>query len=266
MKIALGVEYDGSGFCGWQTQAGVRAVQPILEQALAAVAARPIKVHCAGRTDSGVHALAQIVHFETNAARSPRAWTLGTNANLPADVSVLWAMPVPDDFHARFSAHARAYCYVICNRPTRAALWARKVTWECRPLQEQRMAAAARSLVGEHDFSSFRAAGCQSKHPLRNVLSLEVARCGDFVNIAIEANAFLQHMVRNIAGVLMAIGRSEREPDWAAEVLRLRDRASGGVTAAPDGLYFHYARYPARYGLPLTAVALPFAGAGEPAE
>ena len=258
MRIALGIEYDGSAYCGWQTQASGRAVQAAVDDALSRIADEPISVQCAGRTDAGVHACCQVVHFDTKAERDPRAWSLGTNSHLPRDVAVRWAQPVADDFHARFSAESRAYAYVISNRPTRPGLWHGRVSWHYRPLDVQRMNEAASSLLGEHDFSSFRAAGCQAKHPVRRLLRLDLTRRHDYVVLTIEANAFLQHMVRNIAGVLMEIGAGAREPAWAREVLEGRDRRLGGVTAAPGGLYFLAARYPQRFGLPATPPEFPF--------
>lgn len=253
MRIALGIEYDGSNFSGWQTQTQVRTIQPCVENALSQVAARPIKVYCAGRTDAGVHACGQVIHFETDAIRTPRAWTLGTNANLPPDVSVLWAQSVPDSFNARFSANARAYRYVIANRATRVALWTGKVAWECRPLSAEPMVRAARCLLGAHDFSSFRAAGCQAHHPVRTIRRIDVVRDQEHIVIDIEANAFLQHMVRNIVGALLEIGRGERAIEWMAELLRARDRTRGGTTAPPGGLYLMRVEYPANFQLPACA-------------
>jgi tRNA pseudouridine38-40 synthase len=251
MRVALGIEYDGSAFHGWQAQQeGVRTVQTELEAALAKVADHPLRVVCAGRTDTGVHALGQVVHFDTQAQRSERNWLLGTNVNLPQDVSVTWARPVSDEFSARFSAVSRRYRYCILNRTSRSAVLAGRVTWTHRPLDAARMQEAARALVGEHDFSSYRALGCQAKSPVRTLYELEVERQGEFVVLSLHANAFLHHMVRNIAGVLMAIGRGDREIDWAAEVLGLRDRTLGGVTAPPDGLYFEAVEYPAACGIP----------------
>lgn len=253
MKIALGVEYDGSRFHGWQDQVGARTVQPLLEQALAAVADHPLRVHCAGRTDSGVHATGQVVHFESNAERSSRAWTLGANVNLPADIAVRWAQVVPDDFHARFSAVARTYRYIISNRRTRPGIWHGKVTWECFPLDHQRMAEAAGCLLGEHDFSSFQGKGCQANHPVRTISRIDVARLRDAIVITVTANAFLLHMVRNIAGTLMAVGRGWREIGWVHEVLEQRNRALAGMTARPEGLYLVKVDYPPQYALPATA-------------
>lgn len=260
MKIALVLEYDGSAFSGWQAQAHATSVQASVEQALARVADHPVRVQCAGRTDAGVHACAQVVHFETQAERAPRAWMLGTNAHLPRDISVWWAAPVADTFNARFSATRRRYRYVLCNRATRVGLWRDRLAWECRPLDCDAMAVAARVLEGEHDFSSFRAAGCQSRHPVRTLHRIRITRRGDFVAFDLDANAFLQHMVRNIVGTLLEIGRGERPPAWLREVLDARDRRCAGMTAPPDGLYFTHVEYPACHGLPgLDAVQLPFA-------
>ena len=238
MKVALGIEYDGAGFHGWQTQQhGVRTVQIELERALSVVAAHPVHLYCAGRTDTGVHGMGQVVHFETDAERRPRSWILGANSNLPDDVRVHWAQPVDDDFHARFSARRRAYRYVILNRWIRSAILRDRVSYHRDPLDEKRMAAAAERLLGEHDFSSFRAQGCQAKSPVRTLLRAEVSRVGDFIYLDVEANAFLHHMVRNIAGVLMAIGEGKREPEWVDELLSVCDRTLAGVTAPPQGLY-----------------------------
>ncbi len=250
MRWVLGVEYDGSRFCGWQIQDGTRTVQGVVEAALSRVADAPVRVHCAGRTDSGVHALQQVIHFDSLARRKPDAWVFGANANLPASVSILWARPVDDDFHARFSALRRHYRYIILNRPMRPAIAANGLSWDYRPLDETRMAAAAAELVGEHDFSSFRAYACQAKSPLRTINQLTVQRQGPLVVIDVIANAFLHHMVRNLAGVLMAIGAGEQPVRWVREVLAARDRQSGGVTAPAGGLYFIHAAYPDRFCLP----------------
>ena len=251
MRVALGIEYDGSAFHGWQAQKdGVRTVQTALEAALAKVANHPLRVVCAGRTDTGVHGLGQVVHFDTEAQRSERNWILGCNVNLPDDVSVTWARPVSEDFSARFSALSRRYRYFILNRTSRSAVLAGRVTWTHRPLDADRMQEAARALVGEHDFSSYRALGCQAKSPIRTLHQLKVERHGEFVVLSLHANAFLHHMVRNIAGVLMAIGRGDQSVAWAAEVLALRDRTLGGVTAPPDGLYFESVEYPAEFAIP----------------
>ncbi|HHO67420.1 MAG TPA: tRNA pseudouridine(38-40) synthase TruA [Gammaproteobacteria bacterium] len=249
MRLACGIEYDGSGFSGWQRQPGSRTVQGEVERALSYVADHPVELACAGRTDAGVHATAQVVHFDSDAPRSERSWLLGANANLPDDVRLLWVQPVAEDFHARFAATARRYRYVILNRPVASALERGRTTWERRPLDETRMAAGARHLLGEHDFSSFRALACQAKHPVRTVHRLDVSRSGPYLYLDVEANAFLHHMVRNIAGVLMAVGRLEEPPDWVAQVLAHRDRTRGGVTAPADGLYLVGVTYPDKFGI-----------------
>lgn len=252
MKIALGIEYDGSQFFGWQAQPHARNVQQCVETALSKVANHPVTVICAGRTDTGVHAAGQVIHAEVTAIRLNRSWILGTNSYLPADVSVLWAQPVDDDFHARFLATARYYRYVILNRVTRPALLARKVAWEYRPLDVERMQAAANYLIGTHDFSSYRAAGCQAKGPIRTIFHLTVSRYGEFIMIDICANAFLYHMVRNIAGVLMTIGSGEQSPQWAQTVLMAKDRKMASTTAPASGLYFWAVDYPSPYLFPKT--------------
>jgi len=250
MKIALGIEYDGSHFNGWQTQLGqakVRTVQSCLEAALSKIANHPISVICAGRTDSGVHGLGQVVHAEVHVERQMRSWVFGGNTHLPKDVSIQWATSVPNDFHARFSAIQRHYRYIILNRPTRSAVFANYATWYYYPLDVARMQTAAQHLLGEHDFSAFRAQGCQAKTPVRTISRLNVKRDGERVIIEVSANAFLQHMVRNIAGVLMTIGAGKQEPDWSQHVLETRNRAKGGVTAVPNGLYFVGVDYPEHY-------------------
>lgn len=251
MRIALGVEYVGTSFQGWQGQRHTTAtVQGCLQGALSRVAARPTAVVAAGRTDAGVHAHGQVVHFDTDAIRDEPAWVLGVNRYLPAAVSVQWARAVPDAFHARFSARWRRYCYVIHDARARSALLAGRVTWHHYPLDADRMAQAGQSLIGEHDFSSFRGQECQAKSPTRVVHSLTVSRRGPLVVLEIQANAFLHHMVRNIAGVLMSIGKGDRSVAWASEVLAYRDRRLGGVTAPPDGLYLAAVGYPAQFALP----------------
>ncbi|MFO1350041.1 MAG: tRNA pseudouridine(38-40) synthase TruA [Gammaproteobacteria bacterium] len=251
MRIALGIEYDGTDFRGWQSQQpGVRTVQGALEAALAKIANHPVEVVSAGRTDAGVHASGQVVHFDATVERPLRAWTLGANTQLPADVSVSWAQVVPDYFHARFSAHARRYRYVILNRPTRSALHRQRTTWWHRPLDSEAMQAAARELIGKHDFSSFRSAECQARSPVRELRRLEITRQGEFVILEAEANAFLHHMVRNIAGVLMAIGGGDQPSTWAREVLQARDRTQAGMTAPAAGLILIAVTYPDEFGLP----------------
>lgn len=255
MRFACAVEYDGSDFSGWQRQDHARSVQADIEAALSKVADHPVHTRCAGRTDAGVHATWQIIHFETHARRSERSWLLGTNSNLPPDVRLLSINPVGDGFHARFSALARRYRYVILSRSVASALLRNRVTWTHQILDETRVSAAAEYLVGEHDFSSFRAVACQAKSPVRTVYCLDVSRRGDYLYLDIEANAFLHHMVRNIAGVLMAVGGGERDPDWVGDVLHRRDRAQGGVTAPAAGLYLVGVRYPQEHGIaPLGAL------------
>lgn len=258
MRIALGVQYDGTGFRGWQTQsAGVRTVQASLERALARVADHSVGLTCAGRTDAGVHAIAQVVHFDTQASRPVRAWVRGSNAHLPPDLSLSWACEVPEEFHARFSARARRYRYLIYNHPQRSPLWHTRATWYYRPLDVARMYEASRVLIGEHDFSAFRTAECQAHHPIRKIQELTIERRGDGVLLEIEANAFLHHMVRNIVGVLLAIGTGDRPVEWAMEVLKGRDRTRAGITAPAEGLYLLAVRYPPQFGLPSVSASNP---------
>ena len=253
MRIAVGVEYDGYRYRGWQTQQeGVRTIQPEVEKALAFVADHPVRVHCAGRTDAGVHAREQVIHFETLVDRPLKAWVMGGNVQLPDDVNLLWASPVPDHFHARFSARFRSYRYRILNRPVRSALLYGRATWIYRALDAVRMHRAGQALTGTHDFTSYRAIGCQAKQPVRTVTHLEVTRDGDIIELYIRATAFLHHMVRNIAGVLIAIGAGEQPESWAREVLEHRNRTLGGVTAPPDGLYFEHVEYEDEFQLPRT--------------
>ncbi|WP_348983970.1 tRNA pseudouridine(38-40) synthase TruA [Cobetia sp. 1CM21F] len=249
-RIALGVEYDGTRYCGWQRLSHAPSVQEALEKALSKVASTPITVHCSGRTDSGVHAVRQVVHFDTPVGRSRKAWRMGGNVNLPPDIGIHWAVPVPDDFHARFSAIARRYRYMIINQPFRPVMERNNVTWCREPLNVADMQAAAAHLVGELDFSAFRAAGCQSRSPRRHVHFIEVSRHGHIVMIDIQANAFLHHMVRNIAGTLMAIGRGEKPVEWIVELMRGGDRTRSSATAAATGLHFVDVIYPPRYALP----------------
>jgi tRNA pseudouridine38-40 synthase len=253
VRVAARVEYDGSHYHGWQAQSGssgVSTVQHTLESALAAVAGEQIRVHCAGRTDTGVHAFAQIVHFDPPVPRSPKAWVLGVNANLPFDVRVHWAQAVPDSFHARFVATSRRYRYIIANTPVRPAHLAGQVTWQRRPLDEQVMHREAQALLGEQDFSAFRAAACQSSSPWRDVQAVGVRRRGSLVVVDIRANAFLHHMVRNIAGSLMAVGSGRQSAGWIGALLAGRDRSAAAETAAPDGLYLVDVSYPPAFGLP----------------
>lgn len=250
MRIALGVEYDGTDYFGWQRLSHGASVQSALEAALSRVADEPIVVTCAGRTDAGVHARCQVVHFDTGAVRSERSWILGTNSNLPRDIGVRWVVPVGADFHARFSARARRYRYRILNRPVRPALDARFVAWERLPLDVDAMHIAAHTLLGKHDFSAFRTVACQARHAVRTVQEIALWRDDDTVNLEIQANAFLHHMVRNIVGSLLPVGRGERPPGWLRELLDGRDRAVAGPTAAAQGLVFLRPLYPAESGLP----------------
>jgi len=250
MRYAVGVEYDGTAFHGWQIQVGVNTVQEQLQNALSCVANHPVSVQCAGRTDAGVHALAQVVHFDSSATRTTRNWLLGTNVNLPDDVNINWIKPVAEDFHARFSAISRSYKYVIYNGATRSSIWRDRAVWERRQLDLGRMQAAAQPLVGTHDFSSFRAIGCQAKSPVRTLDRLELSRSGDMIMIELSANAFLHHMVRNIAGVLIAIGCGDKPVEWARQVLEHKDRTLGGVTAPAQGLYLTAVGYPPEFELP----------------
>jgi len=250
MRIALGIEYDGTDFPGWQRLTHGTAIQTVVEEALGFVADHRVEVTCAGRTDAGVHALCQVVHFDTSAQRSERGWVLGVNSRLPPSVALRWAIPVSDEFHARYGALARRYRYVIVNRPMRPALDARYVTWERSPLDENVMRRAAQALIGEHDFSAFRTVACQSRTPMRNVHEIAIVRDGDRVEIEIQANAFLHHMVRNIVGSLLPVGRGERPDTWLAQLLAGRDRAQAGPTAPAQGLTFLQPLYPTKCGLP----------------
>ncbi|MDX5629254.1 MULTISPECIES: tRNA pseudouridine(38-40) synthase TruA [unclassified Brenneria] len=250
LKIALGIEYDGSRYYGWQRQAEVISVQACLEQALSKVANEPIGVFCAGRTDAGVHATGQVVHFTTQAVRQDAAWTMGVNANLPPDIAVRWVKTVDDDFHARFSATARRYRYVIYNHRYRPAVLARGVTHFYHPLDAARMERAGQCLLGENDFTSFRAVHCQSRSPWRNVNHLKVTRHGAYIVVDIKANAFVHHMVRNIVGSLMEVGCGNQPEAWIAELLAAKDRTLAAATARAEGLYLVAVDYPARFALP----------------
>ena len=250
MRLASGVEYQGAGFFGWQRQDGQRTVQECIESALSKVADHPVTVYCAGRTDTGVHATQQVIHFDTSSERELRSWMLGSNNNLPKDISLIWVKSVADDFHARFSAITRRYRYIILNRETRPAIYGGLVTWECQRLDESRMSYAATFLKGEHDFTSYQAVSCQSKTPVRTINSLGVRRIDEFVIIDIEANGFLRHMVRNIAGVLMLIGMDKEDTGWSKTVLDACDRTIGGFTAPADGLYLVNVGYPMEFDIP----------------
>jgi tRNA pseudouridine38-40 synthase len=260
LRIALGIEYEGTDFLGWQRLSHGATVQASLESALSFVAGAPVEIMCAGRTDARVHAQCQVIHFDTEAVRSHRGWTLGTNSQLPDSIAVRWVREVGDRFHARFSAKARRYRYTILNRPVRAALEARFVTWERVPLDVQALRCAAQALIGEHDFTAFRALACQSRTPMRCVHEIAIRQEGERIAIEIQANAFLHHMVRNIVGSLLKVGRGERPAEWVGELLAGRDRAKAAPTAAASGLTFLYPLYPADFGLP-REVSLPNDGA-----
>ncbi len=251
MRIALGIEYDGTAYNGWQRQKTGIGVQTLVEAAITTVADEPVASVCAGRTDTGVHASAQVVHFDSSADRSRSGWLLGVNANLPDDINVTWAAIVDDEFHARFSATSRSYRYLILNRRVRSALHRHRAWWVYESLDEQAMQQAADYLRGAHDFSAFRAASCQASTPNREISTLQVSRSGDWLALTVTANAFLQHMVRNIAGLLVAIGRGEKEPAWAKSVLESRDRTEGGVAAPAHGLTLIDVTYPERFGIPI---------------
>lgn len=250
MRIALGVSYQGSAYHGWQSQMGLSCIQTHLEKAIGQVADHPIVLCCAGRTDKGVHALGQVVHFDTTSQRSEQAWLLGCNSHLPADIRVNWVQGVECTFHARFSALARRYHYIIYNQRLKSALWNQYTSHCYYPLNEKRMQSAAQYLVGEHDFSSFRAASCQAKHARRAVQHIKVNRQGYYITIDIQANAFLHHMVRNISAVLMSIGAGKKSISWAKEVLLAQDRRAADVTASPHGLYLSQVFYPENFALP----------------
>ena len=250
-RIAAAVEYDGSAFCGWQRQTHSPSVQFHVEAALTQVANERISVACAGRTDTGVHATNQIIHFDTRAERNPRNWVLGVNANLPFGIRLHWVEEQSPQFHARFAATARTYRYLIVNQPHRSALFYHWLTWEKRLLDESRMHTAVQQLLGENDFSSFRAAGCQSNSPNRNVHAASVWRQGELVILEITANAFLHHMVRNITGALMCIGRGDYPVEWLGALLEKRDRTQAPPTAAPNGLYLVRVNYPQHFDVPI---------------
>jgi len=249
-RIALGIEYDGGAYSGWQQQSHARSVQAELERALAGVAGHEVSVTAAGRTDAGVHALMQVAHFDADVSRPDRAWALGGTAAAADDITVLWAREVPDHFHARHSALSRTYVYRILNRSLRPALDRDRVCWVRRPLDAAAMQRAAQRLLGEHDFSAFRAAECQSSTAMRRLLEATVERSGDTVRITVRANAFLHHMVRNLAGSLLLVGTGQRPEGWIAEVLEARDRTLAGPTAPPQGLYFAGVEYPPEFDLP----------------
>lgn len=250
MRVALCIEYDGGAFHGWQTQPDGRTVQDALEKALSEIAGQPISVSCAGRTDTGVHATAQVAHFDCPAERPLSAWVRGANTLLPDAVAVRWAHPVPDDFHARFSARGRRYRYVLVNRPQRPALAHGRVGWYHATLDIAAMQKAASFLLGERDFSAFRAAECQAKSPVKALREARVRAVGDYVLFDFEATAFLHHMVRNMVGSLVYVGNGKHPPAWIDELLVERDRKRAAPTFAPDGLYLSGVSYEAHWNLP----------------
>jgi tRNA pseudouridine38-40 synthase len=249
-RIALGVEYDGSRFCGWQTQSQRCAVQDALEQALAEIAGGAVATICAGRTDAGVHALAQVVHFDSRVERPESAWVRGVNALLPSTCAVTWSRPVAPEFHARYSALARSYRYVLLNHPVRPAADQGRTGWFHLPLDLEKMRRAARLLLGEHDFSAFRSSECQARTPVRSLSRLDIVRRGDYLVFDFSANAFLHHMIRNIVGCLVYVGKGRHAPEWMGEVLESRDRARAAPTFEASGLYLTKVVYDARWGLP----------------
>lgn len=250
-RIALGVEYKGAGFHGFQVQpSGVRTVQQALEKALSKIADEEITLVCAGRTDAGVHATNQVIHFDTLAVRPEKAWLRGTRPHLPDAVSIRWVKEVAPRFHARFSALNRTYRYLLSDAKTPSALLHDQVTWSPRPLDISLMRKAAAYLVGQHDFTSFRATQCQAKSPVRKIEYLHLVRRGELIVLEVQANAFLHHMVRNIVGVLLAVGAGDKSPEWVFEVLAARDRSAGGATAKPFGLYLVGVGYPQEFDLP----------------
>ena len=255
VRLALGLSYAGTPYHGWQSQPSGRTVQDHLERALAQFATRPLHTLCAGRTDAGVHGLMQVVHFDTDVQREPFSWVRGTNRYLPADIAVQWAQQVPDDFHARASALARRYTYIVLQSPVRPSLDAARVGWSFRPLDGDAMRAAATHLTGEHDFTSFRASICQALSPVKQLAPITIAPRGDYWRFDFEANAFLHHMIRNIMGCLIAVGQGSRSPGWMAQVLAAKSRDAAAPTFSPDGLYFLGPVYDAHWGLPERAPA-----------
>lgn len=249
-RLALGIEYDGSAYAGWQSQQNAASVQDVLQRALSRVADRSISVNCAGRTDAGVHALEQVVHFDAPVPRSERAWLMGGNSHLPDDVRITWIRPVSVTFHARSSALARWYRYQITNRSVASALQRRQATWCFYPLNVEAMQQAAQALLGEHDFSAYRAASCQSLSPNRFMHFIEVHRLGETVVVDLCANAFLHHMVRNIVGTLLEIGMGRKSVNWAKDLLESRDRRLAAATAPAHGLYLAGICYPDEFNLP----------------
>ena len=250
MRVALGVSYNGCAYQGWQSQPSGLTVQDRLEAALTKFSAQKVSTVCAGRTDSGVHALMQVVHFDTPLERDTHSWVRGTNANLPRDIAVQWAVLTNNAFHCRGCATSRRYAYVLLDSPIRPSVEIGRVGWSFRPLNMDAMQQAAESLIGEHDFSSFRASQCQALSPVKNISSIQITRRGSYWRLEFEANAFLHHMIRNIMGCLVQIGQGRKPPAWIVDVLNARDRKVAAPTFSPDGLYFMGPRYPAHWGMP----------------
>jgi tRNA pseudouridine38-40 synthase len=255
-RLALGVSYRGGAYCGWQSQPGGATVQDRLEAALTAFADQPVRTVCAGRTDAGVHAINQVVHIDAPVERELHAWVRGTNRYLPADVAVQWCRAVGPGFHARNSARGRRYRYVLLESPVRPALETGLVGWVFRPLDADAMRSAAQCLIGEHDFSSFRSAECQSPTPVKTLRAITIDRRGAYWRFDFDANAFLHHMLRNLMGCLVRVGQGSRPPGWMAEVLAARSREAAAPTFAPDGLYFLGPYYDAAHALPQASPAL----------
>ena len=250
MRLALGISYNGQAYEGWQSQLSGRTVQDRLEAALGRFTTQPVSTVCAGRTDAGVHALMQVVHFDTGLQREQFSWVRGTNRFLPPDIAVEWALPVPDEFHSRASAIARRYSYLVRESTVRPSVDAGRVGWVFRPLDGEAMRAAAQLLLGEHDFTSFRASACQALSPVKTLTSVQITRRGAYWRFDFEANAFLHHMIRNLMGCLLAIGQGQHSPSWMGEVLAARDRDAAAPTFSPDGLYFLGPVYQPHWGLP----------------
>jgi tRNA pseudouridine38-40 synthase len=255
VRLALGVSYNGQGYEGWQSQASGLTVQDKLQKALSQFTTQTVTTICAGRTDSGVHGLMQVVHFDTDLEREPSSWVRGTNRYLPHDIAVQWAHPVPDEFHSRASATARHYAYLLLESPVRPSVETGRVGWTFRPLDALAMREAATHLFGEHDFTSFRASACQAKSPIKTLKRLDITQRGRYWRFDFEANAFLHHMIRNIMGCLLAVGHGSRPPQWMQEVLAARDRNAAAPTFSPDGLYFLGPVYDAHWGLPASTPA-----------
>lgn len=256
MRVALGLEYDGSAFCGWQSQTAGCGVQDALERALGAIAGETVRVVAAGRTDTGVHALNQVVHFDTQVLRPENAWVRGVNAHLPDGVAVNWARPVSDEFHARFSATERRYAYLLLNRPARPGMLHGRVGWFHAPLDFDAMREAASHLLGEHDFSAFRAAECQAKSPVKSLHRLDIEQSGEYFLFHLRANAFLHHMVRNLVGSLVYVGKGKHSPSWVKELLEGRDRRRAAPTFAPGGLYLTGVGYDGKWQIPASGSRL----------